>query len=286
MPTILIADAGKSSLVMTSEVFKDKIPGCKVVVSPTGEETLRLVELEKPDMCVVDFDLPDADGVSLIIAMRKLYSGPILLTAYPDKIVHDAVAADLFAFNDAGAWLSKPVKFDELSAKIDTFLVNNQRLGRRFPVQFKSMLIGKGAGRGKRAPKADVNVVNLSLGGAGVKLTTPMKIKGGQELSLAISLPTAKDSGKPLAHIMGAVKAEPAKTSAASKKKGKKKGKETPKTKDHRSGARCLETKIKAKVAWADDSKKSLGLAFTALTDVQKQGLERLLKQIAFAPRV
>ncbi len=189
MPTILIADSSKSSVVMTSEIFKDKIPGCRVLVTGTGSECMRLVEAEKPEMCVVDFDLPDVDGVSLIIAMRHFYSGPILLTAYPDRIVNEAVDNDLFAYNDAGAWLAKPVKFDELSARIDTFLVNSQRLGKRFPVNFKTMLIGKGAGRGKRAPKASGNVVNLSLGGACVKMTSPMKVKGGQELMLAVCLP-------------------------------------------------------------------------------------------------
>ena len=102
MAIILIADSCKPSVVMSSEVFKDKLPGSVVHVAGTGKECLELLVQVKPDMCVVDFDLPDADGVTLITAMRKLYKGPILLTAFPDKIVKDAVDADLFAFNDAG----------------------------------------------------------------------------------------------------------------------------------------------------------------------------------------
>ena len=111
MPVILIADACKPSLVMSSEVFKDKIAGATILVASTGKQCLELLLVNKPDMCVVDFDLPDADGVTLITAMRKSYRGPILLTAYPDKIVEQAVHSDLFAFNDAGGWVPKPVKF-------------------------------------------------------------------------------------------------------------------------------------------------------------------------------
>src|SRR5690606_33289568 len=109
MTTVLIADTIKPSLVMSSEVFKDKIPGAEVIVASTGEEAIRLVEERKPDICLVDFDLPDVDGPALVIALRRVYEGPILMTAYPDQNVEKAVEEHLFAFNDANAWIRKPV---------------------------------------------------------------------------------------------------------------------------------------------------------------------------------
>ena len=90
MTTILIVDACKPSLVMTSEVFKDKIPGTVVHVSSSGKEAVEFLKENEPNLCVVDFDLPDVDGPSLVEAMRKLYSGPILMTAYPDAMVKEA----------------------------------------------------------------------------------------------------------------------------------------------------------------------------------------------------
>src|SRR5689334_16721400 len=109
MAKILIADAIKPSLVMSSEIFKDKIPGSTIFVAATGQDAIRIAEIEKPDLCLVDFDLPDVDGPSLVIALRKVYQGPILMTAYPDKNVTASVEEELFAYNDAGGWVSKPI---------------------------------------------------------------------------------------------------------------------------------------------------------------------------------
>ena len=256
MPTILIADACKPSLVMSSEVFKDKIPGACILVANSGKQCLEVLQTEKPDMCVVDFDLPDADGVALINAMRKTYRGPILLTAYPDANVESAVLTDLFAFNDAGAWIQKPVKFDALSEKIDQFLLDKHRLGKRFNVEgmeMETLVIGKGAGRGKRAPKVSGRIVNLSLGGVCVEIDEHMAMKGGEEMTVALDLPPVQLKPK-----------RKTKTTAAKKK-----------TKKAKSAA---EAKIKCKVCWVDKKNLQVGFAFNRLTEVQKKGLESLLR--------
>jgi CheY-like chemotaxis protein len=265
MPVILIADACKPSLVMSSEVFKDKIAGATILVAANGRQCLELLA-QKPDMCVVDFDLPDTDGVTLIHAMRKSYRGPILLTAFPDKIVDEAVNSDLFAFNDAGGWIPKPVKFDILSAKIDQFLVEKNRLGRRFETALDTLIIGKGAGRGKRAPKITGRIVNISLGGACIELDELLKIKGGDEMMVALSLPA---EGAPV------VKAKPAPT--LGKKPALKPGakaRPTPTTKK----PVIPESKIKATVCWVDKKSSRAGFAFARLTDIQRKALEELLR--------
>ena len=241
MTTVLIADCCKPSLVMTSEVFKDKIAGTIVDVALTGKDALEYLAKQAPDLCVVDFDLPDVDGPALIEAIRKIYHGPILMTAYPDHMVEEAVDDHLFYFNDASQWISKPINFDELSEKIDRFLVEGFRIGKRFESKMDTQLIAKAAGRGKRAPKVQGTILNLSLGGACIKLDGSMKMKKAQELTMTLSLP---------AH-------------------GKKK------TGAKRSATTALggETKIKATVAWTN-TKGEVGLQFMRLTDLQKRGLE------------
>lgn len=256
MTTVLIADAIKPSLVMSSEVFKDKIPGAEVIVASTGEDAVRLAEERCPDICLVDFDLPDVDGPALVLALRKVYKGPILMTAFPDKNVEQAVEDHLFAFNDASAWIRKPVKFDELSAQIDKFLVENQRTGRRFSTDLPMQLIAKAAGRGKRAPKASGKVLNISLGGACIQLDSNLKMKKKQELTLSISIPDSEIEFQ-------RTRASKNKTTRASL---------TTKT-----GANSSETKIKATVAWMT-KEGQVGLKFSKLTDLQQKGLEVFLK--------
>jgi CheY-like chemotaxis protein len=243
MTTVLIADACKPSLVMTSEVFKDKIAGTVVDVATTGKDALEYIGARQPDLCVVDFDLPDVDGATLIEAIRKIYTGPILLTAYPDKLVEEAVSDHLFIFNDASDWIRKPINFDELGEKIDRFLLDGFRIGRRFESSIATQLVAKAAGRGKRAPKVQGKVVNLSLGGACIRLEGQMKMKKAQELTMTLALPMVEGKAPTLQEsrpIMG-------------------------------------ETKIKARVAWIN-SKGEVGLQFARLTDVQKKGLENYFR--------
>lgn len=244
MTTVLIADACKPSLVMTSEVFKDKIAGTIVDVVMTGKEAMDYLMKNQPDLCVVDFDLPDVDGPSLIEAIRKVYSGPILMTAYPDKLVEKAVSDHLFTFNDASDWISKPINFEELSNKIDRFLIEGFRIGRRFESDMETQLVAKAAGRGKRAPKVQGRIVNLSLGGARIKLQGSLKMKKAQELTMTINLPVVEPKGREASNNPAPVTGE---------------------------------TKIKAKVAWIN-TEGEVGLQFARLTDLQRKGLENYFR--------
>lgn len=267
MPTILIADASKPSLVMSSEVFKDKITGAQILVASTGKQCLETLAEHTPDMCVVDFDLPDVDGVTLIHAVRKIYQGPILLTAYPDKSVEQAVAEGLFAFNDAGAWLAKPVKFDNLSAKIDQFLLDKFRLGRRFLCDIETLMVGKGAGRGKRAPKIVGRVTNISLGGACVEFKSPTKMQLGEEMTVTLALPFGG----------AAAKTKPEKTSASKKLFSFRSL--SSKTNADVVDPESPESKLRCTIAWTDRKCTKAGIAFGRMSEVQKKALETLLRQ-------
>jgi CheY-like chemotaxis protein len=254
MPNILIVDSCKPSLVMTSEIFKDRISGTIIRIAKTGKEALEKLAEEKPDMCVVDFDLPDADGITLIALMRKTFSGPILLTAYPDPVVKAAVEADLFAQNDSGAYVRKPIRFDDLADKIERFILDKHRIGKRFDLDLEmdTMVIGKGAGRGKRAPKVTGQIINVSLGGVCVAIDEMMKLKKDEEMTVLMALPSAPAAKS---RTKTAVKAKP-------KKKSKK----------------AVDTKIKCQVCWVDRKNLQVGLKFNRLTDVQKRGVEALLR--------
>ena len=253
---VLIADASKPSLVMTSEIFKDKMPGTSVIIAGTAAECLEKVKEEKPDLVLVDFDLPDADGPSLVMALRKVYKGPILMSAFPDPTVRKLAEEALFTSNDAGAWLKKPIKFDELGVLIEKFLVEGQRLGRRFDTELESKLIAKAAGRGKRAPKVNGIVTNISLGGAKLLIESPTEFEAQQEVTLSVQIPKNVEL----------------KIEASSKTKKKTTKKTTTKSRTTPTS----ETKFKAEIAWY--TKRAVGVRFTKLSDIQKKGLESYLR--------
>ncbi len=257
MSKVLIADHSKPSLVMTSEIFKDSLPGVSVVVAHTGRECVELVGEHKPDLVLVDFDLPDVDGATLTKALRKIYDGPVLVQAFEDSVVEEALEAHHFASNDAGTVISKPVKSDTLKEKIKMFLVDDHRLDKRFDTDLEMQIVAKAAGRGKRAPKAEGVVTNISFGGIQVELGTSMKMKKDQEITVNVLIP--------LAHS----KVAAPKKNAAKKKVTKKKG-----------ATKGTDTKIKAKVAWASKDGKSAGIRFTKLTEVQRVALEKYFRSM------
>jgi CheY-like chemotaxis protein len=188
MTTVLIVDTNKSSVVMTSEAFKDKVPGITVMLAANGKEALEVMSKTMPDIVVADFDLPDSDGVTLTKLMRKNFSGPILITAMPDKIATEAIKNELHCYNDSCAWLPKPVRLDVVSEKIEMFLINNRRINKRYKSNLPTNLIGKGEGRGKRAPKIAGKLANLGVGGAMFETKAVFKVKKGEEFTFTVEL--------------------------------------------------------------------------------------------------
>lgn len=268
MTKILIADAGKASLVMSSEVFKDKIPGSFVHVARSGSEMLQLIKEHKPDMCVVDFDLPDVDGVTLIGEIRRCFTGPVLLTAYPDSVVDIAVKDNLFAYDDAGGWLPKPIRAENLSEKIDKFLIGKHRVWHRFDAAFPTHVVGKGAGRGKRAPKADGSVVNVSLEGICVRLSASLSVKAMEEVTVSMRVPVATVEGSPAATAAKAPTTKPAKPA-------KTPAKAAPKAPP------SVELTFKGRVRWLGQGGKMAGLHFDRMNDAQRRSMEGVLRGLA-----
>lgn len=92
--------------------------GYDVVEARSGEEGLREVEQQAPDMVLVDLRLPDMSGFEVTRSIRRSSSVPIaVVTASGDT--HDVVAG-----LEAGAddYVVKPVIAKELSARIRALL--------------------------------------------------------------------------------------------------------------------------------------------------------------------
>ncbi|MGE3267955.1 MAG: response regulator transcription factor [Chloroflexota bacterium] len=92
--------------------------GFEVERALDGQEALRLIERQRPDLVVLDLNLPNLDGVEVCQRIRSRDDTPIImLTARAD--VDERVAG-----LEAGAddYLPKPFKFKELLARIKAVL--------------------------------------------------------------------------------------------------------------------------------------------------------------------
>jgi two-component system, OmpR family, response regulator len=93
--------------------------GFAVTPAPTAGALLERVEVDAPDVLVIDIGLPDADGRDLCQALRaRGVSAPILfLTA------RSALSDRLSAFNMGGDdYLVKPFAFEELVVRLQALL--------------------------------------------------------------------------------------------------------------------------------------------------------------------
>lgn len=271
VPKILIADHGKASLVMTSEIVKDKFPGAVVIIADSGKQAVELTKDKKPDICIIDFDLPDADGASLIALMRTFYKGPILLTAYPDPAVELAVSAELFGYDDASSWVSKPVKMEVLAEKIDTFINKSYRIETRFSGKVDAVVVGKSLGRGKKAPSIEGTMSNISLNGLCIELDEKLVARKGDEISVTLLPP------KPQGKAAGKSSAKNKASSAASGKGKTGTLAAQPKSK----AAAPKEVSVRTTIAWISKDRSKVGLKFQKITDVQRKGIDSYLQDAA-----
>ncbi|MBU2103085.1 MAG: response regulator [Candidatus Omnitrophota bacterium] len=97
--TILLADDEKDFLTMLA--MRLKAWGYEVIVAEEGAEAVRLVRDKKPDVVIIDYMMPEMDGVAALREIRKTNADVpvIMLTAYPDKhSIKGAETLDVLAY--------------------------------------------------------------------------------------------------------------------------------------------------------------------------------------------
>ncbi len=125
MFTILIVEDDKAILEMLS--ISLKMNDYQVLEAGTGYQALSLLNEHHPDLILLDWMLPDIDGLILIQKTRKLFEWqyiPIIMliakTQESDKVKGLNVRAD--------DYMTKPVLLKELNARIHSLLRRSQGL--------------------------------------------------------------------------------------------------------------------------------------------------------------
>jgi two-component system KDP operon response regulator KdpE len=95
----------------------------RVVETETGTEGLVQAAAHNPDLVVLDFTLPDLDGIQVTTRLREWSAAPILILSARDEQQGKVAALDAGA-ND---YLTKPFSTAELLARIRVWLRHTQR---------------------------------------------------------------------------------------------------------------------------------------------------------------
>ncbi len=113
---LLVADGDKTSHKMLS-LFLDE-DEFKLVDCTTGRQAVQLCVSVKPDLVLIDPDLPDMSGVELIKALREWSELPIIIISVDTD--NESVISCLNA--GASDYVFKPFNADVLKARINAAL--------------------------------------------------------------------------------------------------------------------------------------------------------------------
>ncbi len=241
MPTILIVDENKPSVVMTSEIIKDHLYGVVIEVVSDGKACIETVQTKKFDMVIMDFDLPDSDGVTLAKLVRSFYDGPILLTAFDDEVVQEAIKNEMFYYSDICSYIKKPIVAKDFVMKLEKFLLKKETYKKQFSTDIPLEIAPLKSGKSK-VNSVKGKVVNMSIGGAGINFGSPLKGKIGEEVSLILDFHKGKNAKKSV-------------------------------SKDAKA-----PTKIKAQLVKLDKTKKKADFVFSELSEKAMKDLEAVLR--------
>jgi two-component system, OmpR family, KDP operon response regulator KdpE len=111
-PIVVAIDTDKGTRRLLRQVLE---PRCyRVFEADTGQRGLEAVTRRRPDIVILELDLPDLDGLSVLEGLREWSRAPVLILSRRES------EADKVAALDAGAndYLTKPFGSDELLARL------------------------------------------------------------------------------------------------------------------------------------------------------------------------
>jgi DNA-binding response OmpR family regulator len=132
--------------------------GYLVCTAGDGRQALSILEIEKPDLCVLDIMLPELDGTEVCREIRKRSNMPVLMLSAKDQEIDKVLLLEI----GADDYITKPFSIYELLARVKAHL---RRLG--------------------NAAKAAQDVTVLTGGDIELDVARQRVTKGGKVVELA-----------------------------------------------------------------------------------------------------
>ena len=177
-PTILVVDDEPSLRRLLSFTLARR--GFRVALAETGEQAVEMIELDPPDICLLDVMLPGIDGLEVLRRARRLVPDlpVIMMTAF--GTVERAVEAMKLGAHD---FIAKPFDMDRLSIAVKNALSMGRlsRQVRRLTDELRARsgfrgIVGADAGLAptvelvRKAVPTDLTVLLLGESGVGKEL--------------------------------------------------------------------------------------------------------------------
>jgi len=118
-----------------------ELDGYKVLTAYDGRTCLQLAREHRPDLIILDLNLPDIDGIKACQIMRREFDFPIIMLTARDGVSDKVLGLEC----GADDYIVKPFNYLELSARIKSIfkrlarsMVNDQYEIKDLSINFKS----------------------------------------------------------------------------------------------------------------------------------------------------
>ena len=116
---ILVVDDSKTMRMMIIRTLKKAGFDCQVVQAGDGKEALKVIEEEKPEVVLSDWNMPEMNGIKLLKTIRE--SGNQLafgfITTESTNVVREQATAEGASF-----FVTKPFSVDSFEAELGPVL--------------------------------------------------------------------------------------------------------------------------------------------------------------------
>ena len=115
---VLVVDDEPDVIEVVNLCFGLRWPEADVCSAQTGEEALRLLELDPPDLLLLDIVLPGIDGFEVCQEVRRISDVPIVMVSARDSEVDKVRGLEM----GADDYITKPFSHLELLARVRAVL--------------------------------------------------------------------------------------------------------------------------------------------------------------------
>ena len=124
MSTILIVEDNEKNMKLVRDILRHK--GHETLEAVTGSEGVRLAKERRPDLVLMDIQLPDIDGIT---ALRRIRDDSTL-DAIPVLAVSASVMPDeqqKIVNSGFDAYVTKPINLKQFQETVQRFLAHGRR---------------------------------------------------------------------------------------------------------------------------------------------------------------
>ncbi len=135
MATILVVDDDRKLLDMLRRTLAYE--GYHVVAAVDGHEALTQVQEQRPDIIVLDWLMPELDGIEVARRLREVENTPILMLTARDAVEDRVEGLD----SGADDYLVKPFAPAELLARIRALLRRSETTDKDTPLTYADLYL-------------------------------------------------------------------------------------------------------------------------------------------------